>query len=58
MTEVATAAAAPSEAGVLAGELARSFGQIVRLYEKHFSFRGRKPLDEPPKRQQTAGNGR
>ena len=38
MTEVATTAAAPSEAGVLAGELARSFGQLVQLYEKHYSL--------------------
>ena len=33
MTEVATTTAAPSEAGVLAGELAKSFGQMVQLYE-------------------------
>ena len=28
----------PSEAGVLAGTLAKSFGQMVQLYEKHFSL--------------------
>ena len=26
----------PSEAGVLAGELAASFGRMVQSYEKHF----------------------
>jgi hypothetical protein len=38
MTEVATTPAAPSEAGVLAGELAQSFGRLVQLYEKHYSL--------------------
>jgi len=38
MTEVATAPAAPSEAGVLAGELANSFGRMVLAYEQHFSL--------------------
>jgi hypothetical protein len=38
MTEVATTPATPSEAGVLAGELAQSFGRMVRLYERHFSL--------------------
>ena len=38
MTAVATTPAAPSEAGVIAGELVRSFGQMVQLYEKHFSL--------------------
>jgi hypothetical protein len=38
MTEVATTPAAPNEAGVLAGELGRSFGQMVQLYEKHYSL--------------------
>jgi hypothetical protein len=38
VTEVATKPAAPSEAGVLAGELAKSFGQMVQLYEKHYSL--------------------
>jgi hypothetical protein len=36
MTDVATAPATPSEAGVLAGELAERFGQMVLAYEKHF----------------------
>ncbi len=36
MSEVVTTPAAPSEAGVIAGELVRSFGQMVQLYEKHF----------------------
>jgi hypothetical protein len=38
MIAVATTPAAPSEAGVIAGELAKSFGQMVQLYEKHFSL--------------------
>jgi hypothetical protein len=38
MSAVATTAAVPSEAGVIAGELAKSFGQMVQLYEKHFSL--------------------
>jgi hypothetical protein len=38
MTGVATTTAASTEAGVLAGELARSFGRLVQLYEKHFSL--------------------
>lgn len=38
MSAIATTAAAPSEAGVIAGELGRSFGQMVQLYEKHFSL--------------------
>ena len=38
MSEVATTPAAPSEAGVLAGELAKSFGEMVRIYERHFSL--------------------
>jgi hypothetical protein len=38
MTEVATTPAAPSEAGVLAGQLGKSFGRMVQLYEKHFSL--------------------
>jgi hypothetical protein len=38
MTEVATLTAPPSESGVLASELANSFGQMVHLYEKHFSL--------------------
>ncbi len=38
MTEVATTPAAPSEAGVLAGELGKSFGQMVQLYEEHYSL--------------------
>jgi hypothetical protein len=38
MSAVATTPAAPSEAGVIAGELAKSFGQMVQLYEKHFSL--------------------
>ncbi len=36
MSTVATTQAAPSEAGVIAGELVKSFGQMVQLYEKHF----------------------
>src|SRR5207248_451464 len=51
MTEVATTTAAPSEAGVLAGELAKSFGQMVQLYEKHFSLSREEALrraTEPP----------
>ncbi len=38
MSAVATTPAAPSEAGVIAGELVKSFGQLVQLYEKHFSL--------------------
>ena len=39
MTEVAvTPNGAPSEACVLAGELANSFGKMVHFYEKHFSL--------------------
>jgi hypothetical protein len=38
MTEVATTPAAPSEAGVLAGELGKSFGQMVEDYERYFSL--------------------
>jgi hypothetical protein len=38
MTELATTPVAPSEAGVLAGKLANSFGQMVQAYEKHFSL--------------------
>jgi hypothetical protein len=38
MSAIATTPAAPSEDGVIAGELARSFGQMVQLYEKHFSL--------------------
>jgi hypothetical protein len=38
MSAVATTPAASSEAGVIAGELAKSFGQMVQLYEKHFSL--------------------
>jgi hypothetical protein len=38
MTEVATTPATASEAGVLAGKLAKSFGEMVRLYEQHFSL--------------------
>jgi hypothetical protein len=38
MTEVAATPAAPSEAGVLAGELAKSFGQMVQAYEQHYSL--------------------
>src|SRR5262245_63968327 len=38
MTEVATTPAAPSEAGVLAAELGRSFGRMVQFYEEHFSL--------------------
>src|SRR5262249_29165077 len=60
---VATTPAAPSEAGVLAGELGKSFGQMVQLYEKHFSLSreeavrrateppadgGQRVLSEPP----------
>src|SRR5947207_8588541 len=51
MTEVATTTAAPSEAGVLAGELAKSFGQMVQLYEKRFSLSREEALrraTEPP----------
>ncbi|MBY0457707.1 MAG: hypothetical protein K2V38_10245, partial [Gemmataceae bacterium] len=51
MTEVATTPAAPSEAGVLAGELGKSFGQMVQLYEKHFSLSREEALQraaEPP----------
>ncbi|QDU20655.1 hypothetical protein [Urbifossiella limnaea] len=36
MSAVATTAAAPSEAGVIAGELVNSFGQMVQSYEKHY----------------------
>jgi hypothetical protein len=36
--EVAATPAAPSEAGVLAGELAKSFHQMVRDYERHYSL--------------------
>ena len=36
MTEVATTPAAPSEAGVLAGELAKSFAWMVGAYERDF----------------------
>jgi len=38
MSAVATTPAAPSETGVIAGELVRSFGQLVRVYEKHFGL--------------------
>ena len=38
MTEVATAPAAPSEAGVLAADLAERFGQMILAYEKEFSL--------------------
>jgi hypothetical protein len=38
MTEVATTIAAPSEAGVLSRELTRSFGELVEVYEKHYSL--------------------
>jgi hypothetical protein len=37
MTKVATEPAALSDAGVLAGELAKSFGQMVEGYERYFS---------------------
>jgi hypothetical protein len=38
MTTMATTPAAPSEAGVLAGELAASFAQMVQGYEKYFKL--------------------
>ena len=38
MTEVATTPAAPSEAGVLAGELGKSFGEMVEGYQRHYSL--------------------
>ena len=38
MTEVATAPVAPSEAGVLAADLAERFGQMILAYEKEFSL--------------------
>ena len=61
MTEVATTPAAPSEAGVLAGELAKSFGQMVQLYEKHFSLSReeavRRAAEPPPDGGQRALNG-
>jgi hypothetical protein len=38
MTPIATTPAAPSEAGVLADELAASFARMVREYEKHFKL--------------------
>jgi len=38
MTEVATTPAAADEAGVLAGELGKSFGRLVRQYEEHYSL--------------------
>ncbi|QDU23581.1 hypothetical protein [Urbifossiella limnaea] len=38
MSAVAITPAAPNEAGVIAGELVKSFGQMVQLYEKHFSL--------------------
>jgi hypothetical protein len=38
VTEIATTSTAPSEAGVLASELGKSFGNLVQLYEKHFSL--------------------
>jgi hypothetical protein len=38
MTEVATTSEAPSEAGVLAGELAKSFGRLVESYEQYYSL--------------------
>ena len=51
MTEIATTTAAPSEAGVLAGVLVKSFGQMVQLYEKHLSLSREEALrraTEPP----------
>ena len=61
MNEVATAPAAPSEAGELAGELGKAFGRLVQAYEKHFSLsreeavqRATEPL---PDRDQRALNG-
>jgi hypothetical protein len=38
MTELATTPAAPSDAGVLAGELGKSFGEMVEGYERYFSL--------------------
>jgi hypothetical protein len=38
MNEIATTPAASSEAGVLAAELARSFGQMVESYEQYYSL--------------------
>jgi hypothetical protein len=46
MTTMQTTSAAPSEADVLAGELAKSFGQLVEQYEKHLSL----PRDEAIRR--------
>ena len=51
MTEVATAPAAPSEAGELAGELGKAFGRLVLAYEKHFSLSREEAVQritEPP----------
>ncbi|QJW98521.1 hypothetical protein [Frigoriglobus tundricola] len=63
MIEIATAPPAPNEAGVLAGKLAESFGQMVQAYEQHFSLSreealqratappldgGQRTLDGPP----------
>ena len=38
MSDVATTPAAPSEAGVLAGELAKSFAETIKSYERYFSL--------------------
>jgi hypothetical protein len=46
MSEVATTPAAPSEAGVLAGELGKSFGEMVQVYEQHYSL----PREEAARR--------
>ena len=51
MSAIATTGSAPSEDGVIAGELVKSFGQMVRLYEKHFHLSRGEALQraaEPP----------
>jgi len=51
MSRVATTASAPSETGVLAEEMAKSFGRMVKLYEKHFSLSREEAIEratEPP----------
>jgi hypothetical protein len=51
MNELATVPAAPSEAGVLAGELVGAFGQMVKLYEKHYGLSRQDAIQkasEPP----------
>jgi hypothetical protein len=51
MTELTTTPAAPSEAGVLAAELGKSFGELVQHYQKYYSLSREEALrraSEPP----------